>query len=408
MSPRPGPRRRVSVDEGAPTATQWLNAGAEAVLKVSVVVLLASAAYLIFGILAGHLGAQHSDRVATVFQTTSTIFTVAAILVAASAFVRFYEQPGWVYLAALPGLVAVFVIPFFIQNKYASPGPVGRDLIKNLRLCGEIVFMIVALRAAIAIVDRIRRPPAPVEDKADRAAIHVEKKKAVTKPPLWAKCWQLPYCHDSLLAVCPAYEARRSCWRLNRGCNCDAGMVDRLVEIRAAARGTTAQQQRTARQYVREELEQPKRQTTQQLIPCKKCPIYNEHQRQKFALFNPIVVVVTLIAFVLLASPYRAAFGSALIAVDRFAQKISFVEPSRDHEPDAEEERRYHGPDWRPIEVEPLVTSRPVIDKARLQTWLGSQLNDQIVLWISYLVVCIFAMTYVLRAVEWAILKQKW
>lgn len=387
---------------------QWVHTAAEVVLKIGVVVLLASAAYLIFGILAGHLGAQASNRIATVFQTTSGIFTIASIVVAVSAFVRFYQQPGWVYLAVVPGLVAVFVIPFLIQNRYAAPGPVGSALITNLRLCGAVVFVIVALRAAIAIAVRILHPPPPEEERADRPALHLEKKKVTTKPPLWAKCWQLPYCHEFLKTACPAYEASKSCWKLNRGCNCDPSMIERLIQVRAAARGTTAQQQRTARQYVREELEQPRPQITQQLISCKQCPIYNDHQRQKFALFNPIVVVATLIAFVLLVPVYRAGFGKALIGIDLFAQRISFVDPRGREEPSPEEEARYHGPDWRPVEVEPVYTSRPVIEEARLDTWIGEQLNDQVVLWISYVVLCAFAMTYVLRAVEWAILKQKW
>jgi len=407
MPERPPLPRRGALHEGAPTVAQWLTGSAETVLKVTVVVLVVSTAYLIFGILAGHL-TQESGRVAAVFQTTSTVFTIAAILVAVSAFIRFYEQPGWVYLAVLPGLIAAVIIPFVIQNKYASPGPVGRDLIRNLRFCGEIVFVIVALRAGIAIVDRIRRPPAPEEDQRDQAPMHVEKKKVTGRTPLWAKCWDLPYCHESLQAVCPAFQAHKSCWKLNRGCNCDEGMIDRLVSIRATARGTSAQQQRTAQQYVREELAEPKRKSTKQLMPCRRCAIYNEHQRQKFALVNPIVVVLALVSLVLLAPIYRAGFGGALIGIDSFAQHISFVEPGPKEKPSPEQEREYHGPDWTPVEVRPVITSRPVIKKALLRTWLGDQLNDQVVLWISYVVLCAFAMTYILRGVEWAILKQKW
>ncbi len=410
MQPRRTFQQRPRGPDEPSTLAGWLLASAETVLKISAVVLLASAGYLVFGITAGHLepAADSAARAAAVFQTTSTVFTVGAILVAVATFVRFYDEPGWVYLAALPGALAFFGVPLLISNRYASPGPIGRDLVRDMQLGGEIIFMVVAIRAVIAIVERIRRPPEePVE--RDRAALTVEKKKALTKPPIWAKCWELPYCHESLKAVCPAFEAGRSCWRVKRGCNCDPRMIDRLVEVRAAARGTTAQQQRTAKQYTREEFaEGAKAAGTKQLIACKKCPIYNEHQRQKFAIVNPVVLVATLAAMVLLAPAYRVAFGKALYGVDGLAARVSFHDPSADRPRTPEEEQMYHGPDWVPVKVEPLVQTKSVVPEEDMRTWLGQQLNDEVVRWISYIVICAFVLTYVLRTVEWAVLKAKW
>jgi hypothetical protein len=112
---------------------------------------------------------------------------------------------------------------------------------------------------------------------------------------------------------------------------------------------------------------------------------------------------------VLLAPAYKTAFGRALYALDGFAGRVTFQEPTpRDREGTVEEEARYHGPDWQPVKVKPLVQTKPVVPEDHMRTWFGQQLNDEVVRWISYVVLCAFILTYVLRLVEWMILKAKW
>lgn len=398
---------------GSREPSEWFVRASETILKIGAFVLVLSAAYMLYGIFGGHLTPESTvaGRVATVFQTCSTAFTIGAILVSTCMFIRFYDDPLIVYLGALPALLAFFGVPFLVGTQNAQDSLIARDLVKSMRLCGEIVFIIVALRASIAVADRVRRPPEP-EKKADRAGKPEPEKKKGVKPPLWAKCWDLSYCHETLREVCPAYKERKSCWRIKKGCNCDEAMIDRLVQARTSGKGVSAEQQRTARAYVRDELMEPRRpRSTTQLIPCSKCPIYAEHQRQKFHIANPVLIVAAFALFYFMAPIYTTGFKSALVALDKFCAEFAFVPPSeREKDESKENEAMWHGPDWKPIDTTPFVQGRPVIpeNEYRMTSWLGGELNAYTVHWIVYVVLCLFLLTQIIRVVEWAIFKMHW
>jgi hypothetical protein len=416
-----GPGRRR--DAGPRGPIHWFVRGSGAVLKLSILVLGISGAYIVYGILGGHLTPEGGGaaRVESIFQSCSTGFTVAAILLATCLFVRYYDNPLLVYLGALPGVAAFFVVPFLVGTRNAEGSTIAQHLVQSMRLCGEAVFMIVALRAGIAVWDRIRRPPA-AEKPAARVGKPEPRKKAGVKPPLWAKCWDLSYCHETLREVCPAYKQRKNCWRIKKGCNCDEAMIERLVQARAVAKGVSQQKQRTAEEYMREELREPGRlRTGKQLISCSQCPIYAEHQRQKFLILNPIVIVALFVGFYFAAPVYTSGFKATLIQLDKFCEKFAF-------RPDAEPSVQRGGQDyggreddeyyWRTARErykdvgEAIVERRQLVteekDGYRMTSWLGRELNDDTVHWIIYVVLCIFLLTQALHVVEWAVFTMHW
>jgi len=400
--------------EGPKARLEWFVRASDLILRVSIGVVVVSGAYMVYGIVSGHLApeADAAGRAESIFQTCGITFTVAAILLSTCLFARHYDAPSIVYLGAVPGIVALFVVPFLVQTQGAQGTRIAEQLVQQMRLCGEMVLMIVALRAGIAVVDRVRRPPAP-KGPAERPGKPEPAKKAGTRPPLWAKCWDLSYCHQILREVCPAYKQRKTCWKLKKGCNCDPDMIDRLVQARVTATTGSAQKQRTATEYMREELRDPSStRSTRQLISCAKCPIYAEHQQQKFVIVNPVVIVAAFAAFYFAAAPlYTPAYKKALTALDTFSARFSFEPPGQPTAQESEDdEAERHGPDWKPIDTSPVVERSPVVleNEHRMATMLGRELNDYIVHWILYAVLCVFVLTQVLRFVEWAIFKQHW
>ncbi|MFQ5811281.1 MAG: hypothetical protein ACE5JM_16815 [Armatimonadota bacterium] len=219
--------------------------------------------------------------------------------------------------------------------------------------------------------------------------------------------------------MCPAYKQRKSCWRTKKGCNCDEAMIERLVQARTTAKGVSTQTQRTSEEYVREELREPGRlKTGRQLISCSKCPIYAEHQRQKFLILNPTVIVAALALFYLGAPVYTAGFKVALVQLDRFCQRFAFQPEPRqgDQQPDPDERPGYMDEyKWRVAREKykglgATVEHHPVVppNEHRMMSWLGGELNEYSVHWIIYVVVCIFVLTQLLHTVEWAVFKMHW
>jgi len=397
------------------TSRHWLVRASNTILAISTVVLIASGAYIIYGILGGHLasGGEDAGRSANIFETASTAFTVASILVCTCLFVRYYDTPMAVYAGALPGLLAFFAIPFLIGTQAGQDSTTAERLVQSMRLCGEVVFMIVALRAGIAVVDRLRRPP---EEKkpAERSGKPEPPKKPGVKPPIWAKCWQLSYCHEMLREVCPTYEQRKSCWRTKQGCNCDPAMIDRLVEARSTTKGLSREQRQAAGQYTRSEAT-----TTvgaRQLITCDKCPIYAEHQRQKFLLVNPIVVIASIIAFYFAAPLYTKGYAAAVIQLDDFCVKFAFKSDTTPRQPVLDPNVKEDEYNWRVAREKykdmgkALVARDEVVPESRhrMASWLGGELNERTVHWIVYGVLCIFVLTQVLQVVEWSVFKMHW
>jgi hypothetical protein len=179
----------------------------------------------------------------------------------------------------------------------------------------------------------------------------------------------------------------------------------------------SVQQQITAKKYVREELAGGvRRKSSEQLVPCSKCPIYNEHQRQKFQIANPVVIVLLLALFYFFAPTFEKGYKGALIGIDKFTRNFAFTEPSSQEKGrDREARHEAHSSDWRPLEVRQFYTRKPMLSPEeqvqrgyQLATWLGNELNERTVFWIIYVVICVFFTAYVLKMVEWAILKKKW
>jgi hypothetical protein len=57
---------------------------------------------------------------------------------------------------------------------------------------------------------------------------------------------------------------------------------------------------------------------------CRNCVIYNNHQREKYKLVMPIVLLATLLLCAVVAEPVRSNIGTALSGVDHLLARISF------------------------------------------------------------------------------------
>ena len=100
-------------------------------------------------------------------------------------------------------------------------------------------------------------------------------------------------------------------------------MIEMMIRQGARKAGVVSpDKQRTQQAYIRDELEADGAPRRERTIPCSRCPIYNEHQRQKFALLNPFFIVVTIVIFVVLFPLVMHAYTGTIVALSAFASRF--------------------------------------------------------------------------------------
>ena len=177
-----------------------------------------------------------------------------------------------------------------------------------------------------------------------------------------AKCWQLPFCRSSIRGACPIFLARKRCWRERVGCMCEEQVVRTMFEpmVRKSEIGRESSGLILAPADAAEETEeiapwqrsveaQPKqvarggghsgpiripRNTTlsdyAKRERCRNCIIYNEHQRLKYQLLSPFVVLLGPAVGYVYFQWLTDWFGSVLVRMDQVMAKLSLDATIRD------------------------------------------------------------------------------
>lgn len=347
--------------------------------KVAAVVMAAALIYVLWGVLRGHLAQDLSPQLERNFRGAATVFGIAAVALTLAVFIRYFAEAVFIWVMAALGALCFFVMPIIINSRAANDSSAARGMVGAMLGAGELIFFLVAARVVYELYQRARRGKVDPAEQ-EQTVIAPAKKAKMPSLSILQPCWELPYCHEHIKQVCPAWKKRRSCWRDKRGCNCDPTMIEAMLRSGAATRGVGAQQKQTASGYLRVELEDhadpadPQQQAFQQTISCSKCPIYNEHQRQKFRVLNPLMVVGCVAGLVAayVQGYFERAFGWLITTASHMIAQLSFEGGQASSQP----------------------------------AWLA-QLNTSGVYWLFIVLVSVMIFTYVVKVVEWAIFVKK-
>jgi hypothetical protein len=284
---------------------------------------------------------------------------------------------AYAFAVGLGGALVAFGLPILMsmQGVGAQGNPIAQNLIQTTGMAGKLIVGVVLIRVIAAIVAYIREAP---ERQAERQR-QLEESEGPQKTQVtlsrYGKCWQLPFCHQAIRDVCPAYVAKKTCWKFGRGCNCDADMIEMMIRQGARKAGAVSpDKQRTQQAYIRDELEVDDAKPRERTIPCSRCAIYNEHQRQKFSLLNPFFIVVTIVLLVILFPVVMKAYTATIVALSHFAE--TFI----------------------------IQRGSITIDASQ---WFR-HLDTPAVKVFFIVIVFAFLFAYVLRVIEWAIFVKKW
>jgi len=311
------------------TEESWadLTKYAETILKWSLLAMALATVYILYGIFSGQLSANTPPRIVANLQLVGQVLAVSAGLSAICLVLITFAEIAWSVLAGIVGLGYLLGIPFLISaNTRSATSPAAQSLMTWGTLTGTIIVAVVGLRILYEVYHQVAHGgprPKKAQPQADEKAKPGEKGKLKTIQP-WTPCWQMPFCHQAIREICPAFKSHTTCWRLGRGCNCDPGLVEKLIRTGGVGASTDMEQRQRQQEYIRSDLRADAPVRQERTISCAQCPIYLEHQRAKFRFINPILVIATIVAFFVFYQPLLNLYKLFITAMANLASQFTY------------------------------------------------------------------------------------
>ncbi len=346
------------------TLMSWMMTG----LKLSAIAFAVSTAYILYGIYGGHLAQAVEPRVIANLQLMGRIMAASGVLATICLVFVTHEEIAYAVVAGLIGLGLLLGFPLMVAGQVSQAAARAGDIITSwAATTGQGIIVIVGLRVAWEIVIFIREAPARREQIAVDQGFDKPKKATGRPTHRLSRCWEMPFCHEAIKEMCPAYSRRKNCWRIRQGCNCDPYLIESLLKKGSGLNVLPEQ----GSEYVRSDLTSHQRKAgAERTTECRRCPIFNEHQREKFRLLNPIIVAACVIGLIAAFPIMREFYQMTIHGAARLAERLAYG------------------------------SHVPVGD------WVN-RLDSPAVWYFFYIIVGLLALSYVLKAVEWAVLKVK-
>ncbi len=348
-------------------------------VQIALFFFVISAGYLLYGIFSGALSQEADARVVENLRIMGQVLALSSFVGALSFCFLTIDEIAYAVLIGIVGAGLMFGIPVLVaSNLHGTGSATAAAAIQNgAKLAGMAVFSVVGLRFLYEIIQQILTASERRRIRAEREAeTGIKRAKPKSAGGAWSPCWGLPYCHDAVREQCPAFKARKSCWRFGYGCNCDPGLIERLIKAggREGGRGAAHMDSRTRathEAYVRSDLQADRVVKAQErTIPCSKCPIYLDHQRQKFRIVNPIAVAGCLALLAAAYQPLMAVYREVIKGIAGVASRFTYG-------------TRVDAGEW------------------------FEYLNTPAIQVFFFVIVGMLALAYVLKFVEWVIFEKK-
>jgi hypothetical protein len=336
-------------------------------LKIAIIALLLSTGYVLYGVYGGHLAQAVDQRILQNLELMGQVMALSGMLAALALIILTPDEFAYAVVAALVGIGYMLGFPLMVAGQVSAQSEQAAEVIARwANTTGEGILVIVGVRVLIEIVNFIREAPTR-RARIDAETGIAEKPKVTKRGPAYrlARCWEMPYCHEAIKEMCPAFQRRRSCWRIKQGCNCDPYLIESLLR-----KGVGKEIGARDAAYLRSDLAGNRRMGTERTRECRSCPIFIEHQRQKFRVLNPLFIAGSIVAL-LAAYPVMHRLYTAFIeGTAALAHRLAYG------------------------------TEVPVDE------WIRAL--DTPAVWVFfYIIVGLLVMSYLLKAVEWAVLQRK-
>lgn len=251
--------------------------------------------YIIYGFVSGFVSNYPSfpplaqEIILYKFSLSLQLLTIGYCLLLLAIFLRYLFSFEVAFILLLIGLFLYLAIPFILGTFFLSGGlptiPMHRVLLtthtlgiisfvfSGILFLGEIFYLLRSHFATKDIITKEKIPSTPYRRTSLLSSISLP-------------CWDTPFCREFLREFCPAWARKRSCWKVGGGCLCDEAIVEQMISQ------TSVRQPESARLLKRTS------QLMQKKHDCLKCPIYTEHQRQKYRWISFLIPLSILALFI--------------------------------------------------------------------------------------------------------------
>ncbi len=287
--------------------------------------------YLVAIVVAGHLkvplspGSLEKVYLVRSVELSTRVLVISGVILVASLVIRYPQEEILGQVLSLLGGALYFGGPpalgWFLQGKLANGSAQGLEIVTAVRTTGGVALLpglILVVRDAILRIwtgETFRR-------QLDRPSNQDQQGITKVSPRILASCWDMQFCREFIRRVCPAFAAKRSCWRIKIGCYCDERTLLKAMTAESKdnvhAKGII-EQLGFGRQDKNDKLSSKiKRQR------CKHCVIYAEHQRQKYRLLSPMVFLAVLFLVYHYYEGVSEVVGQNLAKTDRFLSFLTY------------------------------------------------------------------------------------
>lgn len=336
-------------------------------------------AYLVLVMFSGNLGKPMADldpehktlalQILKNLKTTCTVLNWALIVCAVSSIIVAFDEATVTFVVAAVGVGIYFGLQFLLKPLIGNVDAIAviittlRPAGYTLTFLGGAKYALDALLWIISLPDRVRqRADVGVGKQAEPA-----QQKIARDANMFSPCWKLPFCREVIRKQCPAFLAKRTCWKFGRGCYCDEEMISRII------RGESM-----------DVIKAPTRMSREGKAPCGRCYIYLEHQTHKFRMMSPLALPATILICFVGAPLYAALFERFSGTIDSFFGAISF-DP--------------HNLTPKAVATDP----NNVKDVTSLQPHQVTAVAE----WMFGFIIGIMLLVYISKFIEWAIYKAK-
>lgn len=364
--------------------TRILNAGNDFytwVARISLLVVGLSLAVLLAGLFLGNAAniAQNpkaADLTRFLFMATKG-FTLGMLALAVSMLLLTYEDNRIGAIVAAVGAAFHIAVPLGLRELLGPSNPLLLPMIGQFSEIGRLILMAGLVKAFFDTAVWVWNLPNTIKAKQSSAGAvgfgnPVESKQAriARQANMFSPCWKLPFCREPIRVLCPAFLARKTCWKFGRGCYCDTEMVGRIVRnesIESIKAANTVQ--------------------SKQAPPCARCYIFLEHQTHKFRMISPVVLPATIVTMFVTWPFYNALFLGFTKGYTALFSSLSFSATN-----------------LAPKAIESSAASQAQAAGAGISPQEIAQVS-------SYMFAALlgfFMLIYLSKFVEWAIFKAKW
>jgi len=298
-------------------------------------------AYLLYGLFAGLdqfslLPAPDRARVLGNLRLAGTVFVASGFLAAVfTAFIYAAEEVTGYAIALLGSFLYVgvpFLLAFFADTMSFRSNPATATALAAISGAGVAPLALGGLMVTIDVVRRLIRLARnrPLNRDGLRYGEAASAETIGRRPfrlAILGKCWEGRFCRDFVRVHCPIFKARKACWRVKRGCYCEEDIVNTAarhmsgIQLAMApdARYNFANDPMPGAAGRKAELS-----PFQKRERCRHCVIYLDHQRHKYALLMPAVLIGVVVAGFLFSPLLREGLRHGLAGIEILMGRFSF------------------------------------------------------------------------------------